>query len=518
MKNYLTKLRHILPSFVVIAAACIIAIVLSRYIMTVRYPLLHINKEIWEFWISFAVPAVAVLIWMRPRFRIMHFGNDNAYILMLAIPVLAIGASIYNAQNYLVTSTGRLQTIENIYRIDSVPRSAYYKIKEFATWKENTAVYTDFRTSGKNDEHFDMTIYFAVPIMSENETDTAFPPTHKYWYAVKYKETISNSLEAAAKESAYKKFYTESATDLNNKNLQTMDHFDRMDESSDRTFFLKGITQTTEQKTDGSYVILEASNELYENRTGNSLAWIFISLAIGLGVMLFALLWPDLHDAETASPADEDNEWLEVIRFLVPKGDHFITSIILDLNIIVFLVMTFSGVDVFSPNSMELLQWGGNERSLVLKGEWWRLFTSTFVHAGIMHLVLNGFGLVFAAIFIEPFLGRRNYLILYILSGLCASLSSIWWHPDTVSVGASGAIFGVYGAILGLALIHAFPKESRNTLLTMIGVYVGINLIWGLTGGIDNAAHIGGLLSGAVIGAILYKISGANKPMDENMI
>ena len=122
-----------------------------------------------------------------------------------------------------------------------------------------------------------------------------------------------------------------------------------------------------------------------------------------------------------------------------------------------------------------------------------------------MHLLLNIYGLVVAAIFIEPKLGRKNYFILYILSGLCGSLASIWWYPNTISVGASGAIFGLYGAILGLLLTNAFPKDGKKGIFLMIGVYVFINLLWGLTGGIDNAAHIGGLLSGAILGIILYK-------------
>lgn len=123
-----------------------------------------------------------------------------------------------------------------------------------------------------------------------------------------------------------------------------------------------------------------------------------------------------------------------------------------------------------------------------------------------MHLFFNIYGLVIAAILVEPILGRKNYFILYLLSGLCGSIASICWYPNTISVGASGAIFGLYGAIFGLLTTDAFPNEEKKGVLTMIGIYVIINLLWGLTGGIDNAAHIGGLLSGAIIGIILYKL------------
>ena len=169
--------------------------------------------------------------------------------------------------------------------------------------------------------------------------------------------------------------------------------------------------------------------------------------------------------------------------------------------------MVFSGIDIISPNGKELLEWGANRRAETTNGNWWRLLTSMFLHGGIMHLLLNIYGLVLVALFLEPKLGRKNYTILYILSGVCGSLASIWWYPNTVSAGASGAIFGLYGAILGLLLTNAFPKDGKKGILIMIGVYVLINLVWGLTGGIDNAAHIGGLLSGAILGIILYKLS-----------
>jgi rhomboid protease GluP len=189
------------------------------------------------------------------------------------------------------------------------------------------------------------------------------------------------------------------------------------------------------------------------------------------------------------------------------------------LNILVFLIMILSGIDIISPNGRELLEFGANRRLETTSGEWWRLLTSMFLHGGIMHLILNISGLVIAAIFVEPLLGRKNYFILYLLSGLLGSLASIWWYPNTISVGASGAIFGLYGAILGLLSTNAFPDGGKRGVFSMIGIYVGINLLWGLTGGIDNAAHIGGLLSGSIIGLILYRFSpGIAKGKNKNHI
>ena len=120
-----------------------------------------------------------------------------------------------------------------------------------------------------------------------------------------------------------------------------------------------------------------------------------------------------------------------------------------------------------------------------------------------MHIVGNMFGLLFAGVFLEPVLGRVKYLLAYILTGLISSCASIWWHPATVSIGASGAIFGLFGVFLALLLTGIFPDKAKKQMLTTVAIFIGYNLLMGLSGGIDNAAHLGGLASGVVLGFAL---------------
>lgn len=193
-----------------------------------------------------------------------------------------------------------------------------------------------------------------------------------------------------------------------------------------------------------------------------------------------------------------------MFKFLIPKQPHFVTSIILDLNILVFLLMLFAGVHILAPNGLELLEWGANRRAETTSGDWWRLLTSMFLHSGIMNLILNIYGLVLASIFIEPILGSVRYGIIYFTSGIVGSIASIWWYENTISVGASGAIFGLCGAILAVTLTGIFAKEGKKLILILFGPYVLINPLMGLAGGIDNAAHLGGLITGAVVALIIY--------------
>lgn len=415
---------------------------------------------------------------------------------------------LFVSQAYLTTATGKLQKLSTIGDIEKVEKSRYYELTNFSVANYYGGTYTDFRQSGKYNQYLNFDIFFVNPILKD--TSEKINKIPKYWYGVNFKEQISNKISSEEKEKKYQAFYEECIEKMNNYEFHSLDHFERKPTSNDRQNYLKAIEAKTNQTADNSFIILEPIKEKYADRNGNKLAWIFGSFGIGFSVLLFALIWPGYSETEKkqflAGKKPKQDDLVDMLNYLVPKGNHFATSIILDLNILVFLVMVFSGANIIAPNGMELLEWGANRRFETTGGEWWRLLTSMFLHGGIMHLFLNISGLVIAAIFVEPILGWKKYFILYILSGLCGSLTSIWWYPNTISVGASGAIFGLYGAILGLLLTNAFPEGGKKGIMTMIGIYVGINLLWGLTGGIDNAAHIGGLLSGALLGILFYKL------------
>jgi rhomboid protease GluP len=148
--------------------------------------------------------------------------------------------------------------------------------------------------------------------------------------------------------------------------------------------------------------------------------------------------------------------------------------------------------------------WGANFRPVTLAGGEWRLLTNVFLHIGIIHLLFNMYALLYIGLLLEPHLGRLRFAAAYLLTGIAASTASLYWHDMTVSAGASGAIFGMYGVFLAMLTTNFIEKSARKALLTSIAVFVGYNLMNGLKGGIDNAAHIGGLVSGLVIGYVYY--------------
>lgn len=194
---------------------------------------------------------------------------------------------------------------------------------------------------------------------------------------------------------------------------------------------------------------------------------------------------------------DKLNNFLSIFK---PVEGYFVTPILININILIFILMIVNGAGIFMPDTDILIAWGANFNPLTLGGQWWRLISNCFIHIGIIHLLFNMYALLYIGTLLEPILGRTRFITAYLLTGLMASMNSMLWHNLTVSAGASGAIFGMYGVFLALLTTSLIEKESRKALLSSMAVFVVYNLALGLQSGIDNAAHIGGLISGFIIG------------------
>ncbi len=218
----------------------------------------------------------------------------------------------------------------------------------------------------------------------------------------------------------------------------------------------------------------------------------------------YALLQPHFPeqgaDILTLPPPTFKDKVKDFFSIFIPTKELFVTPLLIDVNILIFIAMVLTGVDIVSPSSQSLINWGANYTPDTLGGEWWRLLTCCFLHIGIIHLFMNMYALLYIGVLLEPILGRTRFIAAYLLTGITASLTSLWWHDITVSAGASGAIFGMYGVFLSLLTTKLIEENERKALLSSIGFFVAFNLMYGMKGGIDNAAHIGGLVGGLVIG------------------
>lgn len=179
-----------------------------------------------------------------------------------------------------------------------------------------------------------------------------------------------------------------------------------------------------------------------------------------------------------------------------------VSAVLLIINGLAFLFSAWLSQSL-NINSLVLIILGGNFKPLVEQGEYWRLFTAMFLHGDILHLMFNMYALWALGGTLEMILSRPKFLGLYLLSGLGGSVLSTMMLDNTVSIGASGAIFGLVGALIGYVIGHRdmFRQGALRNLLFI----VLINLMWGLQpgSGIDNFGHLGGVISGFLLSFII---------------
>ncbi len=227
---------------------------------------------------------------------------------------------------------------------------------------------------------------------------------------------------------------------------------------------------------------------------------------------------PLLKLAVLGDPRDPQ-VFLERLRHASPATPF--TMAMLTLNIGAYLLMVAASAVSETPSGgnlmatvlsgfglPQLVQWGGNAPDLTAHGQPWRLLTSAFLHGNLLHIGMNMLALRQLGATAERLFGTRAFAAVYLLSALGGAVGSFGWHkltsPHAVSVGASGAVFGVLGATIGFALAkrHTVPPHVYRSLVRSGGFFVAVNVALGLAApAIDNAAHLGGLCVGVLAGA-----------------
>ena len=186
------------------------------------------------------------------------------------------------------------------------------------------------------------------------------------------------------------------------------------------------------------------------------------------------------------------------------KRDKYmmLTNILIAINLLVFLISAWISKNIFNIDIYTLIIMGAKVNSLIDKGQVWRLITCAFLHGGLIHIFFNMYALKILGPEIEYVYGKIKYLVIYLLSAIAASIFSYIFGPQSVSVGASGAIFGLFGAMLIFGIKHR--KQMGKAYMMNILQVIFVNVIIGISSSnIDNAAHFGGLIVGALIALLL---------------
>lgn len=192
----------------------------------------------------------------------------------------------------------------------------------------------------------------------------------------------------------------------------------------------------------------------------------------------------------------KEKEFHEIFSY----GKPFLTYILLAINILIFFLLEMNGN---STSTATLIEFGAKYNPAIIEnGEWWRIITSMFLHIGVVHLFMNMLAIYYLGTIVERIYASFRFLIIYFLAGIGGGLASFAFTTN-VSAGASGALFGLFGALLFFGCIHKrifFQTMGMNLL-----IIIGINIVFGLSvPQVDNGAHMGGLMTGFIASAIMY--------------
>ena len=190
-----------------------------------------------------------------------------------------------------------------------------------------------------------------------------------------------------------------------------------------------------------------------------------------------------------------------------PRRNYIVTPILFHFNFLLYLIVSVADRNFLFPSAETILTLGGDTPTQTLTGAYWRIITACFLHFGILHLAANMLALIQLGKIIEQFIGSFRFAFVYFMCGIAGGVASNWWYYQewsAVSVGASGAIFGLLGFFLALVTTDRVRKEFRIPLLKSIGTSLLLNLAISAFANFNNAAHIGGLLTGIATGYLMW--------------
>lgn len=197
-----------------------------------------------------------------------------------------------------------------------------------------------------------------------------------------------------------------------------------------------------------------------------------------------------------------------MLELLKLRRGYVLTPILMWLCIAVYLIIAVITMNVMWFSAYDLARLGANYGPAIIEGsQYWRLVSAMFMHGGAIHILFNMVVLANIGMLLEPVVGKWIYGGVYLVTGILASIASILFNYGAVSVGASGAIFGLYGFFLGLLIGKIFHPQATKDMLKGTLAFIAINVAIGfMIPQIDNAAHLGGALSGFILGVAMIPV------------
>ncbi len=502
-----TKIKFVFLPMIRLAITTIAGYLFVYWLLHIHWAILPLKQDVLHLWVPIGLSFLWMLLFMRGRLHLLKLDPESGSprtgyyfigALYLFLPLIFLLPLVDKA-------TGKLELVQ--YARDIATKKArYYKPDSLFAKKDAAGWEEAITRSGKRNETLNFKKYAAIPVMNNSGDTVALT---NIFIGIKYHEQHSSNISSERRGLKWVIFSDLSAGSFDRLTIDFR-YLERMPNTKDRDYLLQAAKQSRLYKRGTIPIILEMQDERFDDRMGNRLMYALLAFGIGSIVWFIMIVIPGIYEERIkAFSAAPDVSAMAQLRMAfaaaMPRKDFAATPILIWINCLVFIIMVFAGYGFIEFQTADLFHAGGLYKPAVQQGQWWRLITAIFIHGGLMHLLMNMFGLLLAGVIAEESLGLKKFLLVYIIGGIGAGLFSMnWYNTPVLAVGASGAIFSLQGLMLAFVVFKKFEAGMRGAVLFLLIFTAGYSLLVGFfTAGIDNSAHLAGLAIGFILGFFL---------------
>lgn len=505
--NYLTqKFRQLWLPFLGGSAAFILCYSLLAWFFMVISGMHSDQYLVLQLFVPAVLSWVLVSRIVKPRLKRVRFGwfmEDKKRSLCVFVAFVATALPTFFIAMFIVANSKIVLPLYGVMDLGNQKSNVFYSTQRCFLDTSNVGIYVTVE-AGEDPDEERLSVYAACPI---NDGTHGHQEANVWYVEVYSREYVQDMPD---RDRIYHGFISESYNKFKRTDIARIPYIVKL--SNENPYdpiqaYQKAIANANSRTLKKQPVFLRRADSYLADPTPSKVAWALVSFLI-CGILFVAITsGPRLEEPETgqisASEAEPNPTTAGFPMPTIQVSKIVGTSVIVGMNVLVFIIMVSNGLGFFDFRTVDLLKWGADYAPLTTHGQWWRLLTSIFIHGGVVHLTMNMAALLYVGGFLEPRIGTQKYVVGYVLTGLIASICSVWWHSDVVSIGASGAIFGLYGIFLALLITRRFPPALNQSLLGFLVVFIAYNILFSLNPHIDIAAHIGGLVSGVILGLII---------------
>lgn len=477
------------------------------WLVSVQLALFELPEIVSGFFLPLVFLWILSTLILEPRINLIKFKTARQGYFYLAMAALLFVIPTGIAQQYLFKSTGKLTELENISSITEQQKTKYYNVDNYYPSLKDAGIYLMEEVSGRHNKYLDFSIFISVPLYDSVGESDQLSTT---WMGLKYFKTIDMPQSDYEQAKAFEGFAAESMKDF--RALKKPLYFERVHYTKNLPGFYHAL-ETSPKYHFAYHTILTPQFEPFISRVEGDFKWTLLSIACVSMIWFLLVLFARLDDEKIKAFSQKsatkqtvrkliEESWLQMF---VPSQGYVVTPILMIINIVIFLLMNLSSTrsaHYFSILYPDPWQYLVNATSF-LQGEYWNLLTSAFIHNGIYQFICCLFAIGSLGWFLESFLGKRLMLVAYFVGALSASLTTLYFS-GAVSQGASGAIMGVYGVGLVLLFTCIVPSGYKTTQIALTVVMsVFFSFLTGLFPTMGYMAHIGGFLSGCLLGSLI---------------